>query len=120
MTAPSTTQTPAQKIEADIAAIADSGAKVAAAVSADATITGWQALKAICVALPLFMAVLPQLLVMVGQFGGWLKRMGGDDPKAFIARIGVTASQVFNAQTEAQDADAGGAIADDISHLPTH
>lgn len=101
------------KIEADLEVVTGAAAQVAAAVAADTTISGWQAFKAICVSLPI-------LLVMLQQFAAWIKRMGGDDPKTFLVNLGKQMTQLSNANTEAQDADAGGSISDGISHLPSH
>ena len=99
-------------IEQDIQTVADSAAAVASTIAKDTTVTGWQAFKEVCVALP-------GMVALIRSFISWVNAVSGNNPQAFIAQLGQAFSQLANAKTQEDHANAAQALAAAVSRLPT-
>lgn len=73
---------------------------------------------AILAALTAFFQALPDLIKAFISIGTWLNKVSGNDPAAFIVKLGVSIDQLNAAQTEEDKQNATKSIADLIHKLP--
>lgn len=64
-----------------------------------------------------FFQALPALISLAATLGTWIKKISGNDPAAFISKVGQAFDQLNAAQTSEEKQDAAKSIADLIHKL---
>jgi hypothetical protein len=74
---------------------------------------------AILAGLTAFFQALPDLIKAFTSIGTWLNKVSGNDPAAFIVKLGTALDQLNSAQTQEDKQNATQSIADLIHKLPS-
>lgn len=105
-------ETPQEQVTTILGDIESIGTDVAQAATAVSTAGLW---SAICG----FFTALPGMVSMAQDFFKWLDAISGNNPQAFIAKIGPIFSQWANAKTQGDRDAATKNLASSIFNLPS-
>lgn len=61
---------------------------------------------------------LPQIVSLLTDVWSYLNKISGNDPAAYIAKVGAAFSQLNTAESQEEKSSAAQAIADAIAHMP--
>lgn len=65
-----------------------------------------------------FLGALPELIALFKNFIAWVKKISGNDPKAFFQQMNQAFATLNQAQTPEERSHAAKAISDLIARLP--